>query len=78
MNVDAVRCEALFASTVPTAVRAEHDLVRDTVRRTLWAFGANGCAARVAGSYRDDCEAATRRMSWVRELVVQAYSEPEH
>lgn len=75
MNVDAVRCEALFASTVPITVRPDEVLVRDTVRRTLFALGANGCAARVAGSYRDDCEAAARRMSWVRELVVRAYPE---
>lgn len=75
MNVDAVRCEALFASTVPTTVRPDEVIVRDTVRRTLFALGANGCAARVAGSYRDDCQAAAHRMSWVRELVVRAYPE---
>ena len=74
-NVNAVRCEALFVSTLqpsdaPSALR-----VRATIRDIVQNLGTRGCAARVAQEFGDHPEVAILRMRWAREAVEQAFLE---
>ena len=73
INVNAVRCEALFVSALqpsdaPCALR-----VREEIRRAVRDLGSRGCAARVAQEFGDHPEAAILRMRWAREAVEQAF-----
>jgi hypothetical protein len=76
LNMSAVRADALFASTLqrsdqPTAVQ-----VKRAITATTCAFGARGCAARVAQEYGEHPEAAARRMRWARMAVAGAFGSP--
>ena len=50
---EAVRAEALFASTLQPSGSTSPDQVRAAVATTLRRLGSSGCAARMAGEFGD-------------------------
>jgi len=73
-TVEAIRAEALFASTLQGSQSPAADEVRVTVARTLRRFGIRGCAAQVAGEYGDHPEAAAARMAWALATIRSVYA----
>jgi hypothetical protein len=69
LNIQTVRCAALFASTVQRSERPSPELVRDAIIQTVRRLGARGCAAAVAQEFGDHPETALSRMRWAREQV---------
>jgi hypothetical protein len=72
-TLDAVRAEALFASTLQASGPAAPDQVRHAVATTLQRLGARGCAARMAGEFGDHPETAVARMNWALTTIHNAY-----
>jgi hypothetical protein len=77
MNVQATRCEALFASALQRSDAPTLADVRDAVRRAVQSLGSRGCAAQVAQEFGDHPETAILRMRWAREAVEQAFLTSE-
>jgi hypothetical protein len=73
MNLNAVRSEALFASSLQQSDRPTVSQVREAVARTVRDLGAAGCAARVAQEFGDHPETAVSRMCWARRMVAEVY-----
>ena len=76
LNVDAVRCEALFASRLQPSDDPTAAEVAKVISRTVRQFGIRGCAGRMAQEFGDHPEAAVDRMRWARRLVGEACAEP--
>jgi hypothetical protein len=72
-TVEAIRAEALFASSLQSSELPADDKVRATVATTLRRFGILGCAARVAGEFGDHPETAVARMAWALAAIRSAY-----
>jgi hypothetical protein len=72
-TVQAVRAEALFASTVQASEAPGADQVRRAVAATLRQLGVPGCAAWVAAEYGDHPDTAPARMRWALGAVGAAY-----
>jgi hypothetical protein len=70
---EAVRAEALFASTLQSSESPGPDEVRRTVSVTLRRFGIRGCAAQVAGEFGDHPDTAVARMAWALATVSSVY-----
>jgi hypothetical protein len=70
---EAVRAEALFASTLQSSESPGPDQVRRTVSATLRRLGIRGCAAQVAGEFGDHPDAAVARMTWALTTVRTVY-----
>ena len=70
---EAVRAEALFASTVQSSESPDPDQVRRTVSATLRRLGIRGCAAQVAGEFGDHPDVAVARMTWALAAVRAVY-----
>ena len=66
---EAVRAEALFASSVQSSDQPTGIEVRGAVAATLRKFGIRGCAAAVAGEYGEHPETAVPRMRWALQLA---------
>ena len=74
MNLNAVRSEALFVSSLQRSERPTVSQVREVIVRTVRDLGAAGCAARVAQEFGDHPEAAVARMRWALRTVAEVYS----
>ena len=72
-SFEAVRAEALFASTLQSSEMPSAEQVRGTVAATLRRLGMRGCAAQVAGEFGDHPETAVARMTWALATVRAAY-----
>jgi hypothetical protein len=72
-SFEAVRAEALFASTLQSSEMPSVERVRGTVAATLRRLGMRGCAAQVAGEFGDHPETALARMTWALATVRDAY-----
>jgi hypothetical protein len=70
---EAVRAEALFASTLQASESPGPEQVRRTVSATLRRLGIRGCAAQVAGEFGDQPDAAVARMTWALATVSTVY-----
>jgi len=73
MNLNAVRCEALFVSALQQSERPSVADVRDAVVRTVRDLGSAECAARVAQEFGDHPDTAVARMCWARRIVAAVY-----
>jgi len=71
---EAVRAEALFASTLQMSQSPGDSDVRAAVTTTLRRMGVQGCAARVATEFGDHPECATNRMGWALRMIRHAYA----
>jgi hypothetical protein len=69
LDINVVRCEALFASTVQSSHCPTVEQLRDAIMTTVRALGSLGCAACVAKEFGDHPETAVMRMRWAREQV---------
>lgn len=72
-NVNAARCEALFASALQRSDAPTLSEVRDAVHRAEIELGLCGCAESVAQEFGDHPETAIMRMQWARHLVAAAF-----
>ena len=61
---EAVRAEALFASTLQPSGSASPDEVRGAVATTLRRLRVRGCAAQMADEFGDHPDTAVTRMRW--------------
>ncbi|MFZ0189865.1 MAG: hypothetical protein WAL72_23315 [Streptosporangiaceae bacterium] len=69
LNINDVRCAALFTSGLQQSDAPTGAAVAEAVQRTVRQFGVWGCAGRMAQEFGDHPEAAMDRMRWVRQLV---------
>ncbi|MDG6100813.1 hypothetical protein Daura_02250 [Dactylosporangium aurantiacum] len=72
---EAVRAEALFASTLQMSQGAADADVRAAVTMTLRRIGVQGCVSRVATEFGDHPETASTRMKWALRMIRHAYAE---
>ena len=70
---EAVRAEALFASSLQSSQEPASGDIRSAVAVTLRQIGIQGCAARVASEFGDHPETAVRRMTWALAQVRATY-----
>lgn len=70
------RAAALFVSVLQRSDKPTPSQVRQAVRAATRAYGAGGCAARVAHEFGEHPETAARRMRWARMAVLGAFSRP--
>jgi hypothetical protein len=68
-NVAALRADALFASVLQRSDQLNPGQIWQAVTVTLDAYGATGCAERVAQEFGDHPETAAARMCWARATV---------
>ncbi|WP_238007256.1 hypothetical protein KZZ52_02675 [Dactylosporangium sp. AC04546] len=72
---EAVRAEALFASTLQMSQTPADADVRAAVTLTLRLIGVQGCVALVATEFGDHPETASPRMHWALRMIRHAYAE---
>jgi len=73
-TAEAVRAEALFASTIQSSDQPTTDEVRRAVAKVLWHLRITGCAAQVAGEFGDHPDTAVRRMAWALATIRSVYA----
>jgi hypothetical protein len=73
---EAVRAEALFASTLQASGLPSPGQIRRAVTATLQRLGVRGCAAQVAGEFGDHPDTAVARMSWALATINTVYPAP--
>src|SRR5262249_41484790 len=82
LSISTVRADALFASTLQRSDEPSAAQVDQAIAAAVRAFGARGCAARVAQAYGEDPETAVARMRWARATVTSEFEgaspEPAH
>ncbi len=82
LSISIARADALFASALQRSDEPSAAQVRQAIAAAVRAFGARGCAARVAQAYGEHPETAVLRMRWVRTAVTGVFggarSEPVH
>jgi hypothetical protein len=75
-STQTLQADALFAS----ALQRSDDLsilhIRRAIARALDAYGAAGCAGRVAQEFGDHPETAAVRMRWARATAAALDSQP--
>ena len=74
-SIAAVRADALFASALQCSDDPSAAQVGQAIAAAVRAFGAPGCAARVAYAYGEHPETAVMRMRWALETVAAAFEE---
>ena len=74
-SIAAVRADALFASALQRSGEPSAEQVEWAIAAAVRAFGARGCAARVAQAYGEHPETAVLRMRWARATVAAAFAE---
>jgi hypothetical protein len=75
LDINAVRCEALFASALQRSDDPSPDEIRRSIMRTVRALGSRGCAEQVAQEFGDHPDGAAARMRWARQLVYRPAAE---
>jgi hypothetical protein len=73
LSTSTVRADALFASALQRSDEPSAAQVDQAIAAAVRAFGASGCAARVAQAYGDYPETAVMRMRWARAMVTGAF-----
>jgi hypothetical protein len=69
VSISTARADALFASALQRSDEPSAAQVRQAIAAAVRAFGARGCAARVAQAYGEYPETAVLRMRWARAIV---------
>jgi hypothetical protein len=68
-SVNAFQADALFTSALQRSDVLSSGQIRQAVVAALGAYGATGCAGRVAQEFGDHPESAAARMRWARAAV---------
>jgi hypothetical protein len=69
LGTGAVWANALFASTLQRSDQPTAGQVRQAVAAAIYAYGAHGCAERMAQEFGDHPETAVARMRWARAVA---------
>lgn len=69
VDVNSVRCDALFASGLQPSDAPTAEMVARAINRTLRQFGTSGCTGRIAQEFGDHPDTAARWMRWVLQLA---------
>ena len=69
LSISTARADALFVSTLQRSEEPSAVQVQQAIAAAVRAFGARGCAARVAQAYGEHPETAVPRMRWARAVV---------
>jgi len=72
LSLSTTRADALFASALQPSGDPSAAQVRQAIAAAVRAFGARGCAARVAQAYGEHPETAVPRMRWARAAAAAA------
>ena len=73
LSIGAARADALFASPLQRSCEPSAGQVRQAIATTISAYGARGCAARVAQAYGEHPDTAIARMRWALAAVASAF-----
>jgi hypothetical protein len=73
LSIGTARADALFASALQRSDEPSAAQVRQAIAAAVRAFGARGCAARVAQEYGEHPETAVQRMRWARTAVTGVF-----
>ena len=76
LSISTARADALFVSTLQRSEEPSAVQVQQAIAAAVRAFGARGCAARVAQAYGEHPETAVTRMRWARTAVADAFGAP--
>ena len=76
LNLNDIRSEALFASTLQPSEEPTVAQVRGEIERTVRRLGVCGCAARMAQEFGDAPSCAVARMHWARSIVADIFLTP--
>lgn len=76
LDVNAARCEALFASGLQRSDAATAAAVTQAISGTVRRFGVGGCVSLMAQEFGDHPDAARDRMRWARHLVTELFGPP--
>jgi len=76
INLNDIRSEALFASTLQPSEEPTVAQVRREIKRAVRHLGVCGCAARMAQEFGDHPSCAAARMHWARGLVTDIFTTP--
>ena len=69
LSISTARADALFVSALQRSEEPSAAQVQLAIAAAIRAFGARGCAARVAQAYGEHPETAVPRMRWARAVV---------
>src|SRR5690349_14400457 len=73
VNLNTVRSNALFTSTLQPSNDPGTEQVRQAIAQTVRQLRSGGCAARVAQEFGDHPELAVARMRWSRQKVAEVF-----
>ena len=76
LSISTIRADALFASALQRSDEPGAAQVEQATTAAVRAFGAGGCAARVAQAYGDHPETAAARMRWARAVCSEVFASP--
>ena len=76
LSISTARADALFVSTLQRSEEPSAVQVQQAIAAAVRAFGARGCAARVAQAYGEHPETAVPRMRWARATITRAAVSP--
>jgi hypothetical protein len=77
LSISAARAGALFASPLQRCDEPSARQVRQAIATAIAAYGARGCAARVAQDYGDHPDTALTRMRWALTAAASASGGPQ-
>ena len=75
-SVRSLQADALFVSALQRSDELDASQIWWAVAVALTAYGAAGCAGRVAQEYGDHPETAAVRMRWARATVASLEGQP--
>ena len=75
LDSSAYGADALFVSALQCSAAPSAGQVRQAIDAAARAFGASGCAARVAQEFGDHPETAAARMRWARATARWAFAD---
>ena len=73
LSISGARADALFASPLQRSCAPSAGQVRQAIGTAIGAYGAGGCAARVAQAYGEHPDTAPTRMRWALSAVASAF-----
>ena len=77
LNLNAARCEALFASGLQPSAAPTADMVAEAINCTVQQVGISGCVGKLAQEFGDHPDTAAERMRWVRQFAGWAAFRPD-
>ena len=77
LSISGARAGALFASPLQRSDDPSAGQVRHAIATAIGAYGARGCAARVAQAYGEHPDTAIVRMRWALAAVASAFGGSE-